>query len=145
MPHQCVRCSKIYEDASAEILKGCNSCGGRFFFFVKKEALQQVQEAASQLTKADKDKIEKDVMEIIGYEDSTGSSGIDALTVQFNVLTGGMLSQMYYDSGGIRDSGYGITSDLNGNIIITGDHGYFDDTHYDLFVHKYCIGGNPQP
>ncbi len=59
----------MYEDASNEILKGCSDCGGRFFFFVRKEAVQQVQEATSQLTKQDKERIEKDVMDIIGYEE----------------------------------------------------------------------------
>jgi len=69
MSHQCVRCNKIYEDASSEILKGCSSCGGRFFFFVRKEALKQVQEVTAQLSKADKEKIEKDVLDIIGYDE----------------------------------------------------------------------------
>lgn len=69
MPHQCVRCNKIYEDASSEILKGCGSCGGKFFFFVKKEALKQVQEATASLTKEDKARIERDVLDIIGYEE----------------------------------------------------------------------------
>ncbi len=69
MSHQCVRCNKIYEDASSEILKGCSDCGGRFFFFVRKEALKQVQEATSQLTEEDKTRIEKDVLDIIGYEE----------------------------------------------------------------------------
>ncbi|MBS3151899.1 hypothetical protein J4230_00655 [Candidatus Woesearchaeota archaeon] len=69
MPHQCVKCNKIYEDASNEILKGCNSCGGKFFFFIKKEALERVKEVTSQLTKEDKEKIERDVLDIIGYEE----------------------------------------------------------------------------
>ena len=34
MPHQCVKCSKIFKENSNEILKGCNSCGGKFFFFI---------------------------------------------------------------------------------------------------------------
>ena len=67
--HQCVRCNKIYEDASSEILKGCGSCGGKFFFFIKKEAIENVKEAIDKLTKADKEKIEEDVLDIIGYED----------------------------------------------------------------------------
>src|SRR3989338_1077419 len=54
MAHQCVRCNKIYPDASNEILKGCSDCGGKFFFFIKKEALEQVKEATSQLTIEDK-------------------------------------------------------------------------------------------
>ncbi|MBI2148865.1 hypothetical protein HYU23_04240 [Candidatus Woesearchaeota archaeon] len=69
MPHQCVRCNRIYPDASSEILKGCGSCGGKFFFFVKKEALEQAKEAISHLTNEDKQRIEKDVMDIIGYEE----------------------------------------------------------------------------
>ena len=69
MPHQCVKCSKIYEDASSQILKGCGDCGGKFFFFVKKEALKEAQEVTSKLTDSDKQKIEKDVMDIIGYEE----------------------------------------------------------------------------
>ena len=67
--HQCVRCNKIYEDASNEILKGCGSCGGKFFFFIKKEALEQVKEATSHLTNEDKQRIERDVLDIIGYEE----------------------------------------------------------------------------
>lgn len=59
----------MYEDASSEILKGCSNCGGRFFFFVRKEALKQVQEATSHLTEEDKTRIEKDVLDIIGYEE----------------------------------------------------------------------------
>lgn len=67
--HQCVRCNKLYEDANSEILKGCGICGGRFFFFVRKEALSKVQEVTSKLTDDDKKIIEKDVLDIIGYEE----------------------------------------------------------------------------
>ncbi len=67
--HQCVRCNKFYQDANNEILKGCSNCGGKFFFFVKKEAVEQVKEVTSQLSKQDKEQIEKDVLDIIGVED----------------------------------------------------------------------------
>ncbi len=67
--HQCVRCNKIYEDANNEILKGCGDCGGKFFFFVKKEAVEHVKEATSQLSKQDKEQIEKDVLDIIGVDE----------------------------------------------------------------------------
>ena len=69
MVHQCVRCNTIYEDGSNQILKGCNNCGGKFFFFVKKEALEQVKEATSQLTDEDKKKMEQDALDLIGYEE----------------------------------------------------------------------------
>ncbi len=67
--HQCVRCNKLYEDGNNQILKGCGNCGGKFFFFVKKEALEHVKEVTSQLTNEDKARIEKDVLDIIGYEE----------------------------------------------------------------------------
>ena len=69
MPHQCVRCSKIYDDWSSQILKGCSECNGKFFFYVKKERLEEVQEATNQMSQSDKERIEKDVLDIIGIED----------------------------------------------------------------------------
>ncbi|MBS3167539.1 hypothetical protein J4216_00235 [Candidatus Woesearchaeota archaeon] len=69
MPHQCVKCNSIFPDASSEILKGCSSCGGKFFFFIRKEALEKVKEATSQLTNEEKEKIEQDVLDILGHEE----------------------------------------------------------------------------
>lgn len=69
MAHQCVRCNTIYEDGSSQILKGCTNCKGRFFFFVKKEHLEEVKKATSQLTDEDKQQIEQDVMDLVGYEE----------------------------------------------------------------------------
>ena len=42
MPHQCVRCNTFYEDGSKAILAGC-SCGGKLFFYVKKEKLEKAE------------------------------------------------------------------------------------------------------
>ncbi|MDD5331860.1 MAG: Zn-ribbon containing protein [Candidatus Nanoarchaeia archaeon] len=69
MPHQCVRCGKLYVDGSADILKGCSSCGGRFFFFVKENDLKKAEEITVNLSVEDKDQIVKDVMDIIGIDD----------------------------------------------------------------------------
>ncbi len=70
MPHQCVRCNIFYEDGSQEILKGC-SCGGRLFFYIKKEKLEQIkqQQIDVKLTKEDKREIEDEVREIIGIKE----------------------------------------------------------------------------
>jgi hypothetical protein len=67
MPHQCVRCNKIYEDGSKQILKGC-SCGGKLFFYVKKEKLKELKKAIKEQNLSDKQKeqIEKDVFDIVG-------------------------------------------------------------------------------
>lgn len=33
MPHQCLKCGKIFDEGSPDILKGCPECGGKKFFF----------------------------------------------------------------------------------------------------------------
>lgn len=65
MPHQCVRCNKLYPDGSNELLKGC-SCGGRFFFFVKNESLNEVKKITENLTIDEKKQIETDILDIVG-------------------------------------------------------------------------------
>ena len=69
MPHQCVRCNTFYDDGAAEILKGCK-CGGRLFFFIKKEKLEQAREVISQVNLSEKEKlqIEEDVFELVGSQ-----------------------------------------------------------------------------
>ena len=71
MPHQCVRCNSMYEDGATEILKGC-SCGGRLFFYIKKDKLKEVQEKTAQLSDKQKEEIEKDVFDLVGSEIDKG-------------------------------------------------------------------------
>ncbi|HLD88824.1 MAG TPA: Zn-ribbon containing protein [Candidatus Nanoarchaeia archaeon] len=68
MPHQCVKCSTIYPDNSAEILSGC-SCGGKFFFYIKKEKLNEAKEVIFNLTHEERQQIEEDVKELIERDD----------------------------------------------------------------------------
>jgi predicted nucleic acid-binding Zn-ribbon protein len=35
MPHKCTKCGREYKDGSTEILKGCASCGGKKFLYIK--------------------------------------------------------------------------------------------------------------
>ncbi|MDP7243765.1 MAG: Zn-ribbon containing protein [Flavobacteriales bacterium] len=69
MPHQCVRCNSFYEDGAQELLKGCN-CGGRLFFFIKKEKLEDMKKISeeSNLTNKEKEQIEQDVFDLVGSE-----------------------------------------------------------------------------
>ena len=66
MPHQCVRCNTFHEDDSERILKGC-SCGGKLFFYVRKEKLDKANEVVVNLSEDEKSRIEKDVLEIAGF------------------------------------------------------------------------------
>ncbi len=65
MPHQCVRCSIMYDDGAAELLKGC-SCGSRFFFYMKKKDIEDAKKLVVDLKPEERLQIEKDVIEIVG-------------------------------------------------------------------------------
>jgi uncharacterized protein len=65
MPHQCVRCNTFYEDGADEILKGC-PCGGKLFFYIKKEKLDKIRDMTLALSDKEKEQIESDVKDIVG-------------------------------------------------------------------------------
>ena len=67
MPHQCVKCGSLHGDGSPELLKGC-TCGGKFFFFITKEHLEEAKELTENLSDKEKDQIKKDVLDIVGLE-----------------------------------------------------------------------------
>lgn len=70
MSHQCTSCGKVYPDASEELLTGC-SCGAKFFYYIRQEILDEpeVKEVITELGKADKVQIEKDIRDITGLEE----------------------------------------------------------------------------
>ena len=47
MPHQCLKCGRIFEEGSSQLLKGCPDCGGNRFFFTK-EPLNEVERIAKE-------------------------------------------------------------------------------------------------
>jgi len=67
MPHQCVRCNTFYQDGSEEILKGC-TCGGKLFFYIKKDKLEKAKNVVTNLSEQQKNQIEEDVLDIVGEE-----------------------------------------------------------------------------
>ena len=73
MPHQCVHCSKIIEVGSKEILEGCDSCGGKFFFYIRDEQVGEIKKAREipipEFNTVDKKKVERDVRAILKIED----------------------------------------------------------------------------
>ena len=72
MPHQCVRCGKMYDNGAQEILQGC-SCGAKMFYFIRPEKLKAIQakQEAEKLTQKEQVQIEKDVYDLIGDEIDT--------------------------------------------------------------------------
>nr|MBA4404857.1 hypothetical protein [Nanoarchaeum sp.] len=81
MPHQCVRCGVIYNDGSVEVLKGC-PCGGRFFFFMSKQAVDKVKVISEGLTKEDRLNIEKDIKDIIEVDDDDAPVYLDIESIR---------------------------------------------------------------
>lgn len=72
MPYKCVHCSKTYEDGSEQVLRGCDECGRKFFFYIRKEQLARIKQEENQEIEffgQDKKQIEKDIREISGFED----------------------------------------------------------------------------
>lgn len=41
MPHKCTKCGREFDDGSTAILKGCPSCGGKKFLYVREEDRHQ--------------------------------------------------------------------------------------------------------
>ncbi|MBS3157176.1 hypothetical protein J4442_03315 [Candidatus Woesearchaeota archaeon] len=84
MVHQCVKCGKVYGDGSSELLKGCQNCGGKFFFFIKKEKLSETVEEVEKLSVKEREKIERDVLDIVGSkidDDSTVILDLESIRV----------------------------------------------------------------
>ena len=69
MPHQCVKCSRIIPLGSKELLEGCENCGGRFFFYVKQEQLDNIKKNTIEIPESEKSTIEKDIREMVGITD----------------------------------------------------------------------------
>ena len=68
MPHQCVRCNAFYDDGAKEIINGCK-CGGRLFFYIKKEKLDDSKGAINRLTKREKEEVEQDIYDLLGLDE----------------------------------------------------------------------------
>lgn len=63
MPHKCIRCGREYKDSSLSMVKGCASCGGKKFLFVRNEEKNQDVLQEKPLQKIVQEK-EKEVLEI---------------------------------------------------------------------------------
>lgn len=86
MPHQCVHCSKIIRVGSDEILKGCGDCGGKFFFYIRDEQVEQIKKAREvqipEFEAVDRKKVEEDVRGILKIEDESKPVILDLESVR---------------------------------------------------------------
>ncbi|MFA6073458.1 MAG: Zn-ribbon containing protein [Candidatus Woesearchaeota archaeon] len=68
MPHQCIKCGTLHNNASDVLIKGCPTCHSKMFFFVKETDLEKAKERAKILTDEQKSIIEKDIYDILGED-----------------------------------------------------------------------------
>lgn len=68
MPHECVKCGKVYGDAAKEILAGCE-CGSRFFFYIRQEKYEKLKQRSKEvreiLGKQEVQEMERDVRALL--------------------------------------------------------------------------------
>jgi len=65
MPNKCTGCGKVHPDDAPYLLKGCDKCGSKFFFYVREDNLKQAEKDIRMLTRKDVKEIEEDVRFII--------------------------------------------------------------------------------
>lgn len=63
MPHQCLKCGLVFEEGSAQLLKGCPDCGGNRFFFTKTPLDKEEREAITSEVGQD---INEKILELLG-------------------------------------------------------------------------------
>ena len=51
------------------MLVGCANCGGKFFFYIKQEQLDQIKKNTIEIPESEKSTIEKDIREMVGITD----------------------------------------------------------------------------
>ena len=62
MPHQCLKCGKVFPDGSPLILKGCSVCSGTRFFFTEKPLSEYERKKLTELASKDIKTLVKDVL-----------------------------------------------------------------------------------
>lgn len=65
MPNKCTRCGKVHEDGAEYLIKGCDECGSKFFFYVREEALRRAEKDLKKLSKKQVREIEDDIRDIV--------------------------------------------------------------------------------
>jgi len=77
MPSKCTKCGKIHPDNAPYLLKGCDECGSKFFFYFRKELLPQAERDMSRITNKQMDEIEEDIRKIIPETSSKDTVVLD--------------------------------------------------------------------
>ena len=75
MPHQCLKCGKIFPEGTSQILQGCPQCGGTRFFYTQKPLDEKKREQKRRETEKDtRTLVEQVLQEGLPLQDSKGKS-----------------------------------------------------------------------
>jgi len=78
MPNKCTRCGKIHADDSPSLVRGCDECGSKFFFYIRQEVLEKADRELKKLTPKEIDEIERDIRDIITAALTGGQMSTDS-------------------------------------------------------------------
>lgn len=62
MPHQCLKCGKVFPSGSMEIFRGCSNCKGKRFFYTEKAISEKEREALTERANKDIKELVKDLL-----------------------------------------------------------------------------------
>jgi predicted nucleic acid-binding Zn-ribbon protein len=68
MPHQCLECGKVFPSGSKEILKGCDKCGGKKFFYTEQPVSEKERERLTEQANKDIKVLIHEVLSQSGHE-----------------------------------------------------------------------------
>ena len=71
MPHQCLKCGKVFTSGSPEILKGCDGCGGKKFFYTEQPVTEEERERLTEQANKDIKILIHEVLSQSGHEHLT--------------------------------------------------------------------------
>jgi predicted nucleic acid-binding Zn-ribbon protein len=67
---------------SKELLEGCESCGSRFFFYIREEQLESLRNKVIEIPEQERVSIEKDIREMAGITDENEPVILDIESVR---------------------------------------------------------------
>ena len=85
MPHQCLKCGKIFPEGTSQILQGCPQCGGTRFFYTQKPLNEKKREQKRQETEKDTRALVEQVLKegLPSQESGETSPWIELNTIQW--------------------------------------------------------------
>jgi predicted nucleic acid-binding Zn-ribbon protein len=69
MPNKCTKCGKIHPDDAKYLMEGCDSCGSKFFFYIRNDVLERAEKDMKDITAEEMQEMENDIREIVGREE----------------------------------------------------------------------------